>query len=85
MKSLLSNVHENSPKMSTRIHPKNVHENSPQKRTSRGQKCPREVTPFVHEKTPIMSTRCLPPENPQKTPKQKKYKFYLNLYSTWDI
>ena len=27
-------VHENSPKMSTRIHPNNVHENSPQKRNS---------------------------------------------------
>ena len=44
--------------MSTRIHPKTA----PQKRTSCGQKCPRDVTPFVQEKSPIiMSTRCLPP------------------------
>ena len=35
--------------MSTRIHTKNVHEKSPKKRTSRGQKCPREVTYYVHE------------------------------------
>ena len=35
-------------KVSTRIHPKNIHENSPmnspKKRTSHGQKRPREVT-----------------------------------------
>ena len=55
--------------MATRIHPKNVyekspknvHEMSPKKRTSRGQKCPRNVTKCVHEMSPIMSTRCLPP------------------------
>ena len=55
--------------MATRIHPKNVHEKSPKnvhemspkKRTSRGQKCPRNVTKSVHEMSPIMSTRCLPP------------------------
>ena len=48
---------ENPPKKSTRIHLKNVHENSPQKRTSCGQKCPREVTKRVHEKSPLLSTR----------------------------
>ena len=56
--------------MATRIHPKNVHEKSPKnvhemspkKRTSRGQKCPQNVTKSVHEMSPIMSTRCLPPE-----------------------
>ena len=55
--------------MATRIHPKNVHEKSPKnvhemspkKRTSHGQKCPRNVTKSVHEMSPIMSTRCLPP------------------------
>ena len=34
---------------------------SPKKRTFRGQKCPRDVTPFVHEMSPTMSTKCLPP------------------------
>ena len=52
--------------MATRIHPKNVHEKSPKnvhemspkKRTSRGQKCPRNVTKSVHEMSPLLSTRC---------------------------
>ena len=52
--------------MATRIHPKNVHEKSPKnvhemspkKRTSRGQKCPRNVTKSVHEMSPFLSTRC---------------------------
>ena len=55
--------------MATRIHPKNVHEKSPKnvhemspkKRSSRGQKCPRNVIKSVHEMSPNMSTRCLPP------------------------
>ena len=55
--------------MATRIHPKNVHEKSPKnvhemspkKRTSHGQKCPRNVTKSVHEMSPLLSTRCLPP------------------------
>ena len=38
-------VHENSPKVSTKIH----------------QKCPRKFTLFVHENLPFMSTRSLPP------------------------
>ena len=52
--------------MATRIHPKNVqekspknvHEMSPKKRTSRGQKCPWNVTKCVHEMSPLLSTRC---------------------------
>ena len=38
-------VHENSPKMSTRIH----------------HKCPRKFTLIVHENLPFMSMRSLPP------------------------
>ena len=44
--------------MSTKSHPKNVHEMSPKKRTSCGQKCPRNVTKSVHEMLPLLSTRC---------------------------
>ena len=52
--------------MATRIHPKNVHEKSPKnvhemsskKRTSRGQKCPRNVTKSVHDMSPLLSMRC---------------------------
>ena len=51
------NVHKNSPKMSTRIHPKNVPENSPKKRNSRGHKCPREFVKSVLENSPIRSTK----------------------------
>ena len=40
--------------------PKNVHEKSPQKRTSSGQKCPRDVTKSVHEMSPLLSTRSCP-------------------------
>jgi hypothetical protein len=55
--TIKKSVHENSPKMSTRIHQNNVHEKSPQKRNSRGQKCPREFVKSVHENSPILSTR----------------------------
>ena len=52
--------------MATRIHPKNVHEKSPKnvhemspkKTTSRGQKCPRNITKCVHKMSPLLSTRC---------------------------
>ena len=55
--TIKKSVHENSPKMSTRIHQNNVHEKSPQKRNSSGQKCPREFVKSVHENSPILSTR----------------------------
>ena len=44
--------------MSTKCHPKNVHEMSPKRRSSRGQKCPRDVAKSVHEMSPLLSTRC---------------------------
>ena len=40
--------------------PKNVHEKSPKKRTSSGQKCPRDVTKSVHKMSPLLSTRSHP-------------------------
>ena len=49
MRSLPKNVHEKSPK--------NVHEMSPNKKTSRGQKCPWNVTKSVQEMSPILFTR----------------------------
>ena len=55
--TIRKSVHENSPKMSTRIHQNNVHEKSPQKRNSSGQKCPQEFLKSVHENSPILSTR----------------------------
>ena len=51
--------------MATRIHPKKSTKSHPKmstkchpKRTSRGQKCPRNVTKSVHEVSPLLSTRC---------------------------
>ena len=55
--TIKKSVHENSPKMSTRIHQNNVHEKSPQKRNSSGQKCPREFVKSFHENSLILSTR----------------------------
>ena len=54
-------VHEMSPKMSTKIHPKSVHEKSPNWVTFRGQKCPRDVTKNVHGKSPSKNVHGMSP------------------------